>query len=87
MTGFRQRTGFSMPTVLVKCGDFDPIPLSSTDAWKNRCGRGASALFTMSLYPRAAANATGKFFRKICNLDGGRTVYKGVKQNRKEQSL
>ena len=38
MTGFRQRTGFSMPTVLVKCGDFDPIPLCSISTWKNRCG-------------------------------------------------
>ena len=76
-----------MPTVLVKCGDFDPIPLSSTDAWKNRCGRGASALFTMPLYSSAAVNATGKFFRKMCNRDGGCAVYKGVKQNRKEQSL
>ena len=37
MTGFRQRTGFSMPTVLVKCGDFDPIPLCSISTWKNRC--------------------------------------------------
>ena len=33
MTGFRQRTYFSMPTVLVKCGDLDqdrtPFPFVS----------------------------------------------------------
>ena len=28
----------------------DPIPLSSTDAWKNRCGRGASAPFIYENY-------------------------------------
>ena len=43
MTGFRRRTQFSMPTVLVKCGDFDPIPLCSAHAWPGRCGMGASA--------------------------------------------
>ena len=32
MTGFRQRIGISMPTVLVKCGDFDPIPFYSPKA-------------------------------------------------------
>ena len=37
MTGFRRRTQLSMPTVLVKCGDFDPIPLCSANAWKIRC--------------------------------------------------
>ena len=32
MTDFRQRMRFSVPTVLVKCGDFDPIPFYSPKA-------------------------------------------------------
>ena len=32
IAGFRRRTQFSMPTVLVKCGDFDPIPFCSPKA-------------------------------------------------------
>jgi len=48
MTGFRRRTQFSMPTVLVKCGDFDPIPLCSANAWKYRYSVGP--LYLLRLY-------------------------------------
>ena len=58
MTGFRRRTQFLMPTVLVKCGDFDPIPLCSTGAWMNRCGAEPLHLILLLLYTLIRRNAT-----------------------------
>ena len=58
MTGFRRRTQFSMPTVLVKCGDFDPIPLCSTSAWMIRCGVEPLYHISLLLYTVNRRNAT-----------------------------
>ena len=58
MTGFRRRTQFSMPTVLVKCGDFDPIPLCSANAWMIRCGVVPLYHIFLLLYTVNRRNAT-----------------------------